>query len=102
MWRVEELVQVLQATLSPDVATREPAEAYLKQHDYAKGYIVGLMQVATDAAAAHADAGGDRRHLHPCPTRRPSGLGIVKDSKQFIHPCRQVWDKGLTVLIYTV
>ena len=51
---VEELVQVLQATLSPDVATREQAEAYLKQHDYAKGYIVGLMQVAT---APQADGG---------------------------------------------
>ena len=51
---VEELVQVLQATLSPDVATREQAEAYLKQHDYAKGYIVGLMQVAS---APQADLG---------------------------------------------
>ena len=43
---VDQIVQVLRATLSADLAMRKQAEEYLTQHSYAKGHVVGLMQVA--------------------------------------------------------
>ena len=43
---VDQIVQVLQATLSADLGMRKQAEDFLTQHAYAKGHVVGLMQVA--------------------------------------------------------
>ena len=43
---VDQIVQVLRATLSADLAMRKQAEEYLTQHSYVKGHVVGLMQVA--------------------------------------------------------
>jgi hypothetical protein len=51
--QIDQVVQVLQATLSADEHTRHQAEQYLTQHAYAKSHVVVLMQVAT---APQADA----------------------------------------------
>jgi len=48
---VEQIVAVLSATLSADEAQRKAAEGYLTQYSYAKGHVVGLMQVAVAAQA---------------------------------------------------
>ena len=42
---------VLAATLSTDLTQRKAAEDYLTQFSYAKGHVVGLMQVAVAAQA---------------------------------------------------
>ena len=43
---VDQIVAVLQATLSADLNQRKQAEDYLNQYAYSKGHVVGLMQVA--------------------------------------------------------
>ena len=43
---VDQIVAVLQATLSADQNQRKQAEDYLTQYAYSKGHVVGLMQVA--------------------------------------------------------
>ena len=48
---VEQIVAVLQATLSADLSQRKQAEDYLTQYAYSKGHVVGLMQVAVAAQA---------------------------------------------------
>ena len=39
---VDQIVAVLRATLSADLAMRKQAEEYLTQHAYGKGHVVGL------------------------------------------------------------
>lgn len=46
MSSVDQVVEVLRATLSSDLGMRKQAEDYLTQHAYGKGHVVGLMQVA--------------------------------------------------------
>lgn len=48
---VDQIVAVLQATLSADLNQRKQAEDYLTQYSYSKGHVVGLMQVAVAAQA---------------------------------------------------
>tara|TARA_B110000305_G_C19377950_1_gene608010 strand:- start:111 stop:1232 length:1122 start_codon:yes stop_codon:yes gene_type:complete len=51
MSSVDQIVEVLRATLSPDLGMRKQAEEFLTQHAYGKGHVVGLMQVAVAVQA---------------------------------------------------